>query len=74
MDPMNLTFTNNSTYNIKERNRGLQQQRNLYQSHEEVMALISCKHYEHIDLKQVIDPQTNMIFVIQWWNKFSKDL
>jgi hypothetical protein len=30
MDPMNLTFTNNSTYNIKERNRGPQQQRNLY--------------------------------------------
>jgi hypothetical protein len=38
------------------------------------MALISCKHYEHIALKQVIDPQTNMIFVTQWWNKLSKDL
>jgi hypothetical protein len=38
------------------------------------MTLISFKHYEHIALKQVIDPQTNMIFTTQWRNKLLKDL
>jgi hypothetical protein len=43
-------------------------------NHEEVMALISCKHKEHITLKEVIDPQANTIFTTQQWNKSLKDL
>jgi hypothetical protein len=38
------------------------------------MALMNCKHYEHIALKQDVDPQTSVIFATQWWNKLSKDL
>ncbi len=40
--------------------KGPSYQHNMNWNHEEVMALITCKHKEHITLKQVIDPQANM--------------
>jgi len=29
------------------------------------MALISCKHKEHITLKEIIDPQANIILTME---------
>lgn len=57
---------NNSIDNVKKkgrgkRNVGLSHQHNTNQGHENVMALISCKHKEHITLKQVVDPYFNII-------------
>jgi hypothetical protein len=57
---------NNSIDNVKEkgknkRNVGLSHQHNINRGHENVMALISCKHKEPIALKQVVDPHFNMI-------------
>ncbi len=43
-------------------------------NHEKVMALISCKHKEHITLKNFIDAHANTIFTTQQWNKSLKDL
>jgi hypothetical protein len=56
----------NSIDNVKEKGRGkrsvgFSHQHNTNWGHENVMALISCKHKEHIALKQVIDPHFNMI-------------
>ncbi len=56
----------NSIDNVKEKGRskrsvGLSHQHNTNRGHENVMALISCKHKEHITLKQVVDPHFNMV-------------
>jgi hypothetical protein len=40
--------------------RGPSYQHNMNWNHEELMALITCEHKEHIALKQVIDPHANM--------------
>jgi hypothetical protein len=57
---------NNSIDNVKEKRRskrsvGFSHQHNTNWGRENVMALISSKHKEHIALKQVVDPCFNMI-------------
>jgi hypothetical protein len=41
------------------RNKGPSYQHNMNWNREELIALITCKHKEHIALKQIIDPQAN---------------
>jgi hypothetical protein len=41
------------------RNKGPSYQHNMNWNREELIALITCKHKEHIALIQIIDPQAN---------------
>jgi hypothetical protein len=38
------------------------------------MALIKCKHIEHVAQKELIDLRMHMIPTIMWWNKIAKEL
>jgi hypothetical protein len=56
---------NNSLDNMRGKGKGRgskgpSYQHNMNWNQEEVMALITCKHKEHIALKQLSNPQANM--------------
>jgi hypothetical protein len=57
----------NSLDNVKrkgQRNKGPSHYHNMNWNHKEVMALISCKHKEHITLKEIVDPEANTILTM----------
>jgi len=53
---------------------GPSQQRNTNWNQEEVLALVCNKHKEHIYLKHLVNPRSNIILATKRWNKLSKDL
>jgi hypothetical protein len=38
------------------------------------MALIKCKHIEHVIQKELINPRAHMVPIVVRWNKLTKEL
>jgi len=79
-DAMN-NLSSNTTKNAKGKAKGTRssgvgpsQQRNTNWNQEEVLVLVHNRHKEHIYLKHLLDPRSNMILATKRWTKFSKYL
>jgi hypothetical protein len=79
-DAMN-NLSNNIATNAQGKAKGTRssgvgpsQQRNTNWNKEEVLALVRNKHKEHIYLKHLVNPRSNMILATKRWNKLRRPI